>query len=334
MGRILIFLVLALGLLGCRQKSHLKNQIMETSPKLTSKNYLETMVKAVKHYPKEPYYYLFVNHQACYFEILVNDLPVYKYFKDGQMVTPIDIYFAINKSGKQKITYKLYPQTEREEGEGFKTLLDWTSIKIEVFQRNKADTTGNAFASEKEVLKHTNLMKTDQKTFIAAGKDYYEYTFTFDATVPYQNAGWEHSEDLSKMDEKKLLEKTENAYRQVWQLLKDKKEDEYFSLLSKKELETSQAEYSSKTDLEETLSAYLESFTDPSYEMQPLKGYKLTLYGGGKLACLEQTSLDQRLRGELALWAKSKDEDGNIIGNYDRLYFHIPKGKTNFEIIR
>lgn len=234
---------------GCSNSNKpIKNEIMETSPKLTSKNYVETMLKAVKHYPKEPYYYLFVNHQACYFEILVNDLPVYKYFKDGQIVTPIDIYFALNKSGKQTITYKLYPQTERENGEGFKTLLNWTSMKIEIFQRNKADTAGNAFASEKEVLKHINLTKPDQKTFIASGKDYYEYTFTFDATVPYQNEGWENSEDLSKMDQKKLLLKTENAYKQVWQLLKDKKENEYFSLLSKKELETSQAEYNLKLD--------------------------------------------------------------------------------------
>jgi len=68
--------------------------------------------------------------------------------------------------------------------------------------------------------------------------------------------------------------------------------------------------------------------------MQPLEGYKLKLYGGGKLVCLEQTSLDPRLRGELALWAKYKDEDGNVIGSYKKLYLHIPKGKSNFEIIR
>ena len=317
---------------GCSNSNKpIKNEIMETSPKLTSKNYVETMLKAVKHYPKEPYYYLFVNHQACYFEILVNDLPVYKYFKDGQIVTPVDIYFAINKSGKQKITYKLYPQTEREEGEGFKTLLDWTSIKIEVFQRNKADTTGNAFASEKEELKHTNLMKTDQKTFIAAGKDYYEYTFTFDATVPYQNEGWENSEDLSKMDQKKILAKTENAYKQVWQLLKDHREDEYFNLLGKKEIETSQAEYSSKIDLEETLNSYLKPFSDPSYDLQPLNDYKLVLYGK-KLVCLELISLDKKLRGKSALWIQFKNE--NKIAHFRKLYLHIPKGKNNFEIIR
>jgi len=334
MGRILTFLVLILGLMGCGQKSHLKNEIMETSPKLTSKNYVETMLKAVKHYPKEPYYYLFVNHQACYFEILVNDLPVYKYFKDGQIVTPIDIYFAINKSGKQKITYKLYPQTEREEGEGFKTLLDWTSIKIEVFQRNKADTTDNAFASEKEVLKHTNLTKPDQKTFIAAGKDYYEYSFTFDATVPYQNEGWENSEDLSKMDQKKLLEKTENAYKKAWNLQSEEKIEEFFSLLGNKEKETCQSEYSNKSDMLEVVETYLRPTTAKSYKMQPLENYRLAIYGNGKLVCLEQKSTDLRLRSRSALWAKYKDDEDNVIASFISLYLHIPKGKTNFEVIR
>jgi len=332
MGRILIFLILILGLMGCGQKPQSENEIMETIPKLTSKNYIETILKAVKHYPQEPYYYLFVNHQACYFEILVNDLPVYKYFKDGQMVTPIDIFYAINKSGKQKITYKLYPQTEREEGEGFKTLLNWTSMKIEIFQRNKADTADNAFVSEKEVLKHINLTKPDQKTFIASGKDYYEYTFTFDATVPYQNEGWENSEDLSKWDQNKLLAKTENAYKQVWQLLKDHKKDEYFNLIGKKELESSQAEYSSKNDSEETLADYMTPFINSSYNLQPLKDYKLVLYGN-KLVGLEQTSIEKKFRGKSVLWAKS-EEDGTQFYEFVKLYLHIPKGKTNFEIIR
>jgi len=126
MGRILVFVVLILGLVGCGQKHHTENVIMETSPKLTSKNYVETMHKLVKHYPQEPYYYLFVSHQACYFEILVNGLPVYSYYDLGQVITPIDIYSAINKTGKQTITYKLYPQTESQEGAGLKTLVDWT----------------------------------------------------------------------------------------------------------------------------------------------------------------------------------------------------------------
>ncbi len=320
---------------GCsNSEKPIKSEIMETDPKLTSKNYLETIFKTVKHYPNEPFYYLFVSHEACYFEILVNGLPIYKYYKPGQVITPIDIYSAINKTGKQTITYKLYPQTESQEGAGLKTLVDWTKIKIEVFQRNKADTGKNAFTNEKRIIKHISLTESDGKTFIGKGKDYYEYSFTFDAIVPYENTAWENSVDLSKMDQKELLSKTENAYKQVWQMKDSKKEDDFFALLFNREKETAQCEYSTKHDVSESLQSYMEPILKKDFKMQPLEDYKLVLYGGGRLVCLEQNSLDTRLRGESALWAKYKDEDGNVIGSFISLYLHIPKGKTNFEIIR
>ncbi|ACU03708.1 hypothetical protein [Pedobacter heparinus] len=309
-------------------------EIEEVNPKLTSSNFVKTLLSSVKHSSNEPFFYLFVSHEACYFELLVNGLPVYHNYNLGQTVTPIDIYSAINKSGKQTITYKLYPQTESQQGEGVKTLVDFTNIKIEVFKRNKADTGKNAFVSEKPVLTHTSLTEADGKTFIGKGKDYYEYSFTFDATVPYENTGWENSTDLSKMDQKELLTKTENAYKQVWQMQNDEKVDDFFALLFNREKENAQCEYSTKNDLEESLENYKIPLSAKNYKMQKLENYKMVLYGGGRLVRLEQTSVDKRLRSESALWAKYKDEDGNVIANFISLYLHIPKGKTNFEIIR
>lgn len=310
----------------------IKAEIDEVNPKLNNLNYVKTLLSTVKHSSSEPFYYLFVSHEACYFEILVNDLPVYHNYDLGQVVTPIDIYSAINKSGRQTITYKLYPQTESQVG--VKTLVDFTSIKIEVFQRNKANTGKNSFANEKPVITHTSLTEADGKTFIGKGKDYYEYSFTYDAAVPYKNSGWENSVDLSKMDQKELLIKTENAYRQVWQMKDNKKENEFLGLLFNKEKENAQCEYSTKNDLEESLKNYMNPQSAKDYQMQPLEDYKMVLYGGGRLVRLEQTSADKRLRGESALWSKYKDEDGNVIANFNNLYLHVPKGKTNFEVIR
>lgn len=312
----------------------IKAEIDEVNPKLTSSNYVSTLLSSVKHSSNEPFYYLFVSHEACYFEILVNGLPVYHNYDLGQVVTPIDIYSAINKTGKQTITYKLYPQTESQEGEGVKTLVDFTNIKIEVFQRNKVNTGKNAFANEKPIITHTSLTEGDGRTFVGNGKDYYQYSFTFDAAVPYENAGWENSTDLSKMNQKELLMKTENAYKQVWQMQNQEKVDDFFALLYSKEKENAQCEYSTKNDLEESLANYLEPHSAKDYKMQPLENYKMVLYGGGRLVRLEQTSTDRRLKGESALWSKYKDEDGNVIANFTSLYLHIPKGKTNFEIIR
>lgn len=44
--------------------------------------------------------------------------------------------------------------------------------------------------------------------------------------------------------------------------------------------------------------------------------------------------MDPRLRNKWAIWAKYTDEDGDISTENTRIYLHIPKGKTNFEIIR
>ncbi len=114
------------------------------------------------------------------------------------------------------------------------------------------------------------------------------------------------------MDQKALLEKTVAAYKQIIQLINDKKKDEFFSYLYTKEAENSQSEYSSKSDLQESLDAYLKPFTDPTFKFQPLENYKMVLYGNGKIVCLEQESTDLRLKGESAFWGKYTDKNDNI----------------------
>jgi len=84
----------------------------------------------------------------------------------------------------------------------------------------------------------------------------------------------------------------------------------------------------------EVVETYLRPTTAKSYKMQPLENYRLAIYGNGKLVCLEQKSTDLRLRSRSALWAKYKDDDDNVIASFISLYLHIPKGKTNFEVIR
>lgn len=64
----------------------------------------------------------------------------------------------------------------------------------------------------------------------------------------------------------------------------------------------------------------------------------MTLYGDGKIVALEQTSMDIRLRGRLALWAKfSFEGEKSIKTSFPHLYLYLPKGKDlqdNLQIIR
>lgn len=332
---LLIFMLFSLG--ACKQT----NKVMDNNKppitdsnmeKINAQNYLKEETKYVKHSSNEPLYYVFVNHEQCFFRILLNDVPIYDYFKDGQIMSPINLNYYINHSGKQRLTYQLLPQTKRTYGEGLKHLTEYTSLKIELYQRNNADTS-NGFENQKLLLAHRSATKTDGKTFIADGKDYYEFSLDFDAKVPYQLEGWENSKDLSKMNQKELLAKTEEAYQYYWHLIKDKKMDEYFRLGFKSDVTEIISTYMSKENLKEGEAEDKFMFSEPTFKLEPLINYKMHLFGNGKIVCLEQTSEDLRLKNKTAIWGKYKTTEGETRVRYKKLYLHIPKGKDTFEIL-
>ena len=56
--------------------------------------------------------------------------------------------------------------------------------------------------------------------FIATGQPYYEYTFEFEAEVPYELEGWTKGQDLTKLDQKLLEKKAlefHNTYQKIYE---------------------------------------------------------------------------------------------------------------------
>ncbi|WP_147243824.1 hypothetical protein [Pedobacter miscanthi] len=300
--------------------------------KITAENALQNQIKAIKRYADEPLYYIYVNHEQCFFQVLVNDIPVFNYFEDGGIMSPIILNNYISHSGKQTITYKLYPQTKRTYGEGFNTLTPYTKFDVKLYVRNNADTV-NGFDNQKLLLTNHAATKTDGKSFIGDGKDYYEYTLAFEAKVPYKLKGLEDSEDLAKIAPAELLKKTELAYKYIWDIINNKKSSEYFRL--KHEANTNQiiSEYVNSEFVKESFLEDEFLFKDASFKLEPLKDYKPILYANGKVVCLEQTSEDLRLKRESSIWGKSKNEKGGTEATFIKLYLHIPKGKDTFEIL-
>ena len=297
---------------------------------IDSNNFVEALSSYVKRYPIEPYYYVFVNNEGCFYEILINDVPAERYFKDGKMATPINLNYYINKSGKQTLTYRLYPQTKREDGFNMDKLPAWTKIGIELYVRDNADL-HNAFDSEKEVLQHTSLTQADGKTFVAAGETYYEYTLSFDAEVPYQGKGWEDSKKKKKMDPDTLLEKTVSAYQYFWHIIDSKDSTLEFNLSLNNYVSQIVNHYQTKEDLYKIHSAIQFVYQEPTFKMEPLQDYKLKLYGHGRIVCLEIESEILYLKH---YWPIYGLYNNGARGRFLRLYLHIPQGKTTFEIIR
>ena len=330
--RIFLLVMFLIGLGSCNEV--VKNEINQSNmEEINASNVSEKIFKSIKYYPEEPYYFLEIkNILGCTFEILVNDIPTFKFFQEEQVSAEVDVQLMILKSGPQKITYKLYPIGKRENGDVIDKLPDWTEVNLNILKINKKKV--DPYMSKEILLEHHGLKKPDGKTFIAAGENYYEHSFTFDAQVPYENKGWSNSKDLRKMDQKELLQKTEAAYKQVWNLINDKKADDYFKLIYHSQVEIGQSGYTEQEEINNVIKDKSLPFKESSYKIEPMDNYKMVLYGDGKLVCLEQNNSDPRLRKEYVLWGKYKDEDGNTIAMFTSLYLHIPEGKTGFEVIR
>lgn len=332
MKKINLILAALLLFMSCKENNTTKTKKMSN---LTSKNYIETIFKSIKHYDYEPMYYLSYEQNSCFSEILVNDIPVYKNFQKESRGQTFEINNFIFKSGIQKVTIRLYPAGKIGLAD-FSTLVFDTSMKVEI---TEADNKSRDAKDKKIITYATPLdVKVDadgyEKTrFVASGKNYYEASFTFDATVPYEFNTLDRAEDLSKWDKDILEERVVNFYKKQWDMINEKRVDDYFSYLELKEKESCQSLFYGKAELQETLETYLEPFTNATFNLEPLENYEVKLYGDGRIVCLELKSLESKKRGKSALWGRYKDEEISMM-KYRKYYLYMLKGATEFEIIR
>lgn len=218
MEKILVMLVLSFSLSSCAQtkEEHQKNQ-EQNQIEMTKKEFVEKIASRIKRYDYEPLYYIRINKNYCLVEVLVNDLPVHKDFKLANFATPLQINYSILRSGTQTLTYRLYPvgdlvKQDYGYGDTVTTLVDNTSLSISIIEVDNRSQ--KKLDDEKVIITHT--VKTDKDGyFIASGKPYYEFTFEFEAKVPYELEGWTNGQDLTKVDSTLLKNKVVKFYNKV-----------------------------------------------------------------------------------------------------------------------
>lgn len=345
MKTINILTALLLTITSCAQN------IKNTMELLSKQEIIDSIAKQVKHYPKEPMYYLRINQLNCIYDILINDRFVgARNYSIKQFASATEINSAILKSGTQTLTYRLYPigdliKEEYGEGETINTLLGNTEINIEVIRVDDINTYESIVDDEKLVLKHQS--KTDSTTgkFIGAGVPYYEYTFTFNAQVPYELEGWTNGIDLRKLDQKKLENAVLNYYKKVQKLYENNEADKKMNMEYNLLLRLAISEYRDKqyiTEMYEELESF-KNYNDK--EFYPIENYEMQFYGDGRIVSLRfptvlnNPELDKRLSGSSASWYKYK-VDGEWYGvGLATISLSIPKdkhkeGEFNFEFAR
>lgn len=338
---LMLFSFLSLAQISCGQQTPparkapipVKVPITDSNPeKITAQNYIQKEVKSVQPGSQGYEYYFSISPKECYYEILINDVPVYRHFEDGGVSSPVCLNPYINHSGAQTFTYRLYPQNTGADEGSLKNLTADTHLNIKLFARKEADRI-NAYKNQKIVFNHTTATSADGHTFPGAGKNFYEYTITFQAEVPYKLLGTDDSQDLSKLDQKTLLSKTQTAYQYYWKLIKDKKMDDYFRLGFKSDVAEIQSCYVKAEDLEAVEDADKFHFLIPEFKLANMKDYQMHLYGNGKIVCLEQTSEDPKLKNTSPIWGEAQLSSGEISTKFYKIYLHLPKGKDTFEIL-
>ncbi|MDY3318972.1 hypothetical protein PG637_06095 [Riemerella anatipestifer] len=332
MKNLIVYFCLCCFCLGCGQNtkspSSYEYSMNLPHPEINSNNFVEELNKAVKRYDKEPLYYLRFSKSHCFIEILINDYTVYLGYSISNLVTPLEINEAILKSGKQKLTYRLYPVGDayKREYEGFDeeftTLTDQTAFSVSVIEIDNRS--AKDFDDEILIAKHHT--PTDEKgNFIGSGKPYYEGSFTFTANVPYEINTLDTAKDLSKLDKEELEKKALEWNKMVQKIYETKDKDALARIYFEQEKRNSIAYYATSEDNQELWDEYLDVLERKNRMYKEMKDYKMSYFSNNRLVSLLHNTPDIRYVNGGILTYFYTDEDGDERYDMDKLYLYMPK---------
>ena len=291
-----------------------------TMNEITEDNFREKLIEEVKHYDIEPFYKIHSKGINCDYEILVNDLDVYKSYDGYSDFTGTQINYGILKSGEQRVTIKVFPLKVGE------MLTKETNAYFKVVE---VDNTTNHL--DEKTITSLVLPSDADGNFAGAGLPYFEKTITFNATVPYELVGWSESKDLSKLDEKKLQKMVTSFYIKHGELDVAKKINKILNLSFSREREIAITMYTDKKTLENDILKVYQKTAEYAIRFEFTTPYKMNLYGNNRLVRLDVISGERKGKGAYSLFSRAGTNEGY---SYAGFYLHIPKGKTELEIIR
>ncbi|WP_282057243.1 hypothetical protein [Maribacter luteus] len=313
------------------------NTMLPVSDKLkdiTADNYVDRMFKAVKHYDKEPRYFIRPVQNNCVFEILVNDILVHKEYTVEVLGSPKSINHAILQSGPQTVTVRMYPlgdAIKRAYGteKTITTLLPTTEMNISVVKYEAFNISQN-LDDEIVVKEHRSPTKEGSDEFLGASLPYYEYSFTFIAEVPYNIQGWREGQDLMKLDKDSLEAQVLSYYNQMKTVYLTKDEDALARTNFGEFLIIAQTDFYNKKDIQEAWDEIRGNLYKRNMDFQPFENYVMNFYGNGKIVALRHPSIepiDSRLRGESAFWFKY-ETGTRIRAFFSSINLYLPKGDS------
>ncbi|OWP84594.1 hypothetical protein BWK59_04615 [Flavobacterium davisii] len=324
---ILIMTLISLGI-NCKKEQAMQNTEINENTLVTE------IIKNIKHYPSEKIYTLDYKSNYSFFEIFVNDIPVGKEFKYFSSSSAFVINPKIFKSGKAIVKFKMYP-VGKVDNDIYNTLIDESYLDItlasyDLKNENASDIKYNHYKTPMDKVKISE--KYSEEKFVGAGKTYYEGSFEIEVKVPYEiHPAFEKGKDLRKMDKKELEAKLLSAYQKVWNIYQDKEYDNIAKLSYENLKDQFITKYQDEKSIKNMWETLLSAYKNDTFQMQPIKDYRLVFFSDGKLVALMQNTEDYRYRGNTALWARV-NHDGGMRPLFCNRYFYIPEGETEFKV--
>ncbi|MDE5436830.1 hypothetical protein KRE40_10845 [Elizabethkingia meningoseptica] len=302
---------------------------------------LGNLYKDVKYYDQRINYHADIVIGGCNYEVLINDFPVDSYYGpgNGAVNTSIPINTAILHKGEQTWKIRVYPVHDNKEVNGGTAMIarpaiqDGARVEIKIegvrFKEN-----GSVEQSFGRIVDFKAPTKKDDKTgkniFADTDKPYVEYSGTFNTETPYSLTGWEKSEDLTKIDSTALTQQLLKEYQKFHQWIQNKDLNAIAQATLTEKKEYAQALFFDKKDNDNMVNSFMKGWGQKGLTMYPIENYKIKIYGDGKLVTLQRA--DHIGDPVLAGWYMN-DNNARKLKTFS-LYFHIPKGKKELEVIR
>ncbi|WP_239457907.1 hypothetical protein [Flavobacterium nitrogenifigens] len=266
-----------------------------------------------KTYTAKPYYTVKLQIQACDFELLLNDIPVFSYSVKSGMTNEIPLNCYILKSGEQNLKIKLTPIINQL------NLSEQVDLSLDLGYNN--------IIGESSLGQYIQSAKFQLPQEIKDEKlPYFEMEIPFIAEVPWDYSSiLDNAQDLSKQSN--LLKQTVNKF---YHILETKDSKKYFELMKGSLKIQSDVEYMSR---EETKKLLNDLNLSQIKKLYPMDDYEIKFYTNNKL---------------VRFVSKTKDEDGNqylykytvpplIEGKLDgegsfNYLFYLPKDKEQLEV--
>lgn len=216
-------------------------------------------------------YELSIDARGCYYEIYINEVPVYFHYNIGATAFRLPINGFIVKSGEQKISLKMLSV---DNGNPFPVGAE-ISLTIDEYPTRQARDRKTVFSYKTKPFDEKNTgVFSDERSFVS--------------NVPYELTDWRQGVDLAKENSDSLRQEIEKKYIEYTEVFKNADLGKYKELTKLRQENIFTSMYYTEEQKKQAEKSYVSGIENNKVKLYPLEKYKLVFYGNGKLVGLRK----------------------------------------------